>query len=378
MSLRSFFGLNSGKSEKSRDHHSRRSPHRETPHHSTRHHQPRRRGISARREFASGPDFHDSDYDERKDPSPRDKHGHGRRDSRPLYDSEINRERLYGEAKNERDRRERSEGLEDEKDRRDVDRENNNERNGRQSERRTGDEEYRSPSLSRALHRQSEETRHEMRDRLDGHSRGRKKHDSEHEPRRSPSHGQEEESPDQRSMPRRPRFTTRTSYQIPDRYMEDPAPGPLPRSATWPSKDPSQRPKPGGETSQLRHSDSQDPSDHRSHRKRDREPARSTPLAQDDPTITPLHRGHTDSTTSDACKSGLAGEPWSETERSLFPGSRLVRLPPPGPVRIMSQRDWESKYLDQDLARKIAFRDLGVTTESEFLLLFIPGYGAIC
>jgi hypothetical protein len=151
--------------------------------------------------------------------------------------------------------------------------------------------------------------------------------------------------------------------------MGDPAPGGLSKSATWPSKDPSQRPKPGGERSHLRHSDNQDPPDHRSHRKRDREPARSPSLAQDDPTITPLHRGYTAFTTSDAYKSGLAGKPWSETDRSLFSGSRMDRLPPPGPVRMLGQQDWESKDLDQDLAREIAFEDLGVTIEGEFPLV---------
>jgi hypothetical protein len=160
--------------------------------------------------------------------------------------------------------------------------------------------------------------------------------------------------------------------------MGDPAPGGLSKSATWPSKDPSQRPKPGGERSHLRHSDNQDPPDHRSHRKRDREPALSPPLAQDDPTITPFHRGYTAFTTSDAYKRGLAGKPWPETERSLFSGSRMDRLPPPGPVGMLSQKDWESKSLDQDLAREIAFEDLGVTTEGESPLVPVLTCGVIC
>jgi hypothetical protein len=255
---------------------------------------------------------------------------------------------------------------------------NDNEREGRQSERRTEDEGYRSPSLSGALRRQPGETRQEMQDRVDGQCRRRPKHTSEQEPRRSPSYGQEEKSPDRRSMPRRPRFTTTTSYRYPDVAMEDPAPGPLPRSATWQSKEPSQRPKSGGESSQLHHSDNQEPSNHRSHRKRDGEPARSPPRAHDDPTITPLQRRHTASTTSDAYKSGMAGNPWSETGKSLFSWSRLDRLPPPGPVRMLGQKDWESKALDQDLAREIAFEDLGVTIEGESPLVPVLTCGIIC
>jgi hypothetical protein len=369
MFVRSFFGLHPGKSEKSRDHRSRHSPHGETPHHSTRQHHPRRRERSERPGYASERDFDDSDDYNRRDPYPRDRQGHGRRNSRPLYKREANRERLYDEDNHETDIREYYRAIDDERNTRDFDMEHDNERDGRQSERRGGDGGYRSPSISRALHIQAGETRQEMQDRVDGHSRRPTKRESGPEPRRSPSREQGEETPDRRSIPRRPRFTTTTSYQYPDKPMEDPAPGLLSKSATWPSKDPSQRPKPGGERSHLRHSDNQDPPDHRFHRKRDREPARSPPLAQDDPTITPLHRGYTAFTTSDAYKSGLAGKPWCETKRSLFSGSRLDRLPPPGPVRMLSQKDWESKSLDQDLAREIAFEDLGVTIEGEFPLV---------
>jgi hypothetical protein len=37
-------------------------------------------------------------------------------------------------------------------------------------------------------------------------------------------------------------------------------------------------------------------------------------------------------------------------------------------VRMLGQQDWESKDLDQDLAREIAFEDLGVTIEGAFPL----------
>jgi hypothetical protein len=381
MFVRSFLGLKSEKSEKSRDRHSRHSPHRETPHHSTRHHHPRRRERSQRPGYASQRDFDDSDdYDrnDRRDPYPRDRQGHGKAKSQSRYEREADRERFSDENDRERYRRNAYREVEDERHRRGVDRGNDNDRDGRQSERRMEDGGYRSPSLSRALQIQAGETRQEMQDRVDGHSGRRPKHASEQEPRRSSSHEQREESPDRRSIPRRPGFTTTTSYQYPDKPMEDPAPGRLSKSATWPSKDPSHRPKPGGERSHLRHSDNQDSPDHRFHRKRDSEPARSPPLAQDDPTITPLHRGHTAFTTSDAYKSGLAGKPWSETERSLFSGSRMDRLPPPGPVRMLSQKDWESKSLDQDLAREIAFEDLGVTIEGEFPLVPVLTCGVIC
>ena len=378
MFVRSFFGLNPGKSEKSKDHRSRHSPHRETPHHSTRRHHHGHRERSDPSEFASERGFLDSDDHDSRDPYPKHRQDHGRGTFQSRYDREANRERLYEENDRQRGRREYYREMEDERKRRATDMGDNDEREGRQSEKRTGGGEYRSPSLSRALHRQPGETKQEMQDRLDGHSRRRPKYDSEQESRSSPSRGREEESPDRSFIPRRPGFTTTTSYQYSDKPIQDPAPGRLQKSATWPSKDPSQRPKPVGGRSHLRHSDNQDPPDHRSHRKRDREPARSPPLAQDDPTITPLHRGYTAFTTSDAYKSGLAGKPWSETERSLFSGSRMDRLPPPGPVRMLSQKDWESKSLDQDLAREIAFEDLGVTIEGAFPLVPVLTCGVIC
>jgi hypothetical protein len=378
MFVRSFLGLKSEKSGKSRDHHSRHSPHRETPDHSNRRHHHGRQERSDPPEFASERGFLDSDDHDIRDPYRKHRQDQGRGTFQSRYDREANRERSYEEHDRQGGRREYYREMEDERKRRATDRGDNDEREGRQSEKRAGDGEYRSPSISRALHRQAGENTQQMQDRVDGHSRRRPKHDSEREPRRSPSYDQDEETPDRRSMPRRPRFTTTTSYQYPDKAMEDPAPGGLYKSATWPSKDPSQRPKPGGERSHLRHSDDQDPPDHRSHRKRDRDPAPSPPLAQDDPTITPLHRGYTAFTTLDAYKSGLAGKPWSETERSLFSGSRMDRLPPPGPVRMLSQKDWESKSLDQDLAREIAFEDLGVTIEGEFPLVPVLICGVIC
>jgi hypothetical protein len=64
-------------------------------------------------------------------------------------------------------------------------------------------------------------------------------------------------------------------------------------------------------------------------------------------------------------------------QQSHFSGSRTDRLPPPGPVRMLSQKDWESKDLDQDLAREIAFEDLGVTIEGEFPLVPVLTCGVI-
>jgi len=92
----------------------------------------------------------------------------------------------------------------------------------------------------------------------------------------------------------------------------------------------------------------------------------------------PPRQRHSGYTTSAAYRSGLAGKTWAETQQSLFSGSRMVRLPPPGPVAMLSQKDWESKDLDQDLAREVAFEDLGVTTERKSLLLSAAGYGVIC
>jgi hypothetical protein len=186
MFVRSFLGLKSEKSEKSRDHRSRHSPHRETPHHSTRQHHPRRRERSERPGYASERDFDDSDDYNRRDPYPRDRQGHGRRNSRPLYKREANRERLYDEDNHETDIREYYRAIDDERNMRDFDMEHDNERDGRQSERRGGDGGYRSPSISRALHIQAGETRQEMQDRVDGHSRRPTNRESGPEPRRSP------------------------------------------------------------------------------------------------------------------------------------------------------------------------------------------------
>ena len=376
MFVRSFFGLNLGKSEKSRDHHSRHSPHRETSHHSTRHHHPRRRERSERPGFASERDFRDSEGDDRRVSYPGDRHGKGM--SRSRHEREADRESFSDGDSHERHRREFSRVLEDERDRRYVESGEEDDRDGRQSERRAGDGGHRSPSLSRALHRQPGETEQDMQDRVDGHSRRGTKDDSEQVPTRRHRRRQEDEGPERPSMPRRSAYTTRTTYQYRGGPKEDPAPGPLRKSATWPSEASSQEPKPLDGHSHLHHSDSWDSQNPSSCKESSRDQLPGSPIIRENIGVEPPRQRHTDYTTSAAYRSGLAGKSWAETQQSLFPGSRMVRLPPPGPVAMLSQKDWESKDLDQDLAREVAFEDLGVTTEHKSLLLSAAGYGVIC
>lgn len=352
MFISSFFGLNSQKSEKPKDRHSRHSEHREKPHRSSRHHHSRRREQSDPPEYASEGGSRDrEDEYHRRNPYPRDRRDHGR------VDPHSRHERGPDRRTHKRDRREYARGMmEDKRDRRDTHGDNDDQRDRRQSERRTGGGCKRSPSLRRALHRQPGETAQDMRDRVDGHSRRSTKYDGEQVPKRSPSPEQEEESPDRRSFHRRPGYTTTTSYQYRDEAMEDPAPGQLPKSATWPSEDPSR----GG------------PHDDTSRKERVQDQAPSSPMMNESPVIEPVRRRHTDFTTSYAYKSGLDGKSWSETQQSLFSNSRTVRLPAPGPVRMLDPKYWNSKDFDQGLAREIAFTDLGLTVERELLFRAAP------
>ena len=374
----SFLGLNSQKSAKSRNHHSRHSHSRETPHDSTRHHGHRHRERRYRPRSVSERGSLDIDDDDERDPYPKTRQGHSGVKSRSRYEREADLDRLYQENNRERERREHFRNGGHERDWRDVDRGGEHDRGGRQSERRAEGEDHRSPSLSRALHRQPGETEQDMQDRVDGHSRRGTKHHSEQVPIRRHRRRQEVEGPGRPSMPRRPAYTTTTSYQYPVASNGDPVSGPLPKSATWPSESPSQKSKPQNGHSQPHPSYKAASYDPTSDQERDRDQAPSSPTMKEDPSVDHLRGRQTGYTTSAAYRSGLAGKSWAETRQSLFPGSRMVRLPPPGPVAMLCQKDWESEDLDQDLAREVAFEDLGVTTERMSLLLSAAGYGVIC
>jgi len=371
--LLSFLGLNSQKSEKSKNYHSRHSHARKTPHDSTRHHGHRHRERSDRPRSVSERGSLDIDDDDERDPYPKNRQGHSGVKSRSRYERDADLDRLYHENNRERERREHFRNGGHKRDWRDADRESEHERGGRQSERRAVGEENRRPSLSRALHRQPGETGQDMRDRMDGHYRRGTQYDSEQVPTRRHRRRQEDEGPERPSMPRRPAYTTTTTYQYPGGPNEDPAPGSLRKSATWPSETSSQKPKPRNGHSHLHYSDSGDSENPASCGESSRDQAPPSPIMRESTAVEPPRQRHTGYTTSAAYRSGLAGKSWAQTQQSLFSGSRMVRLPPPRPVAMLSQKDWESEDLDQDLAREVAFEDLGVTTERKSLLLSAAG-----
>lgn len=78
-------------------------------------------------------------------------------------------------------------------------------------------------------------------------------------------------------------------------------------------------------------------------------------------------RRHTGSAALDDYEIKRAEQRWEKEQQTLVPGSRIIRLPEPGPVSMMDEDDWNSKKVDRRLARKIAFADVGLTAQGQCL-----------